>query len=99
MSSSETRHNLKDFDAYTDRNGQNFGTDEPLDVARPAALAQALESDPSWQAEVARIAAGRSPVDSVSGGSVATVEETEAETPDENIKKISDPSLSSSKAP
>lgn len=38
---------LRDFNAYADRNGQDFGQDSPLDVARPADLQRALQEDRS----------------------------------------------------
>ena len=89
----EGRPSLRNFDAYSDRNGQNQGQDDPLDLARPAHLQRALESDPSWQAEVARLASDRSRIDSIAGGSVETVEATEAETPPENLSRIGDATL------
>lgn len=96
-SSNSTRPNLREFDAYTDRNGQDFGQDEARDVGRPAELQHSLQSDPSWQAETARIASGFPRLDSVAGGSVASVEATEAETPPENLRHISDPTPSTNK--
>ena len=92
-----TRPNLREFDAYADRNGQDFGQDEARDVGRPAELQHSVQSDPSWQAETARIASGYSRLDSVGGGSIASVEATEAETPAENLRHISDPSPSPKK--
>ena len=89
----EKRPSLRDFDAYADRNGQDFGQDSPLDVARPGKLQEELNSDPSWQAEVARIASDGPRLDAIGGGSIATSEQTAAETPPENIRRISDPSL------
>lgn len=89
---SATRSNLREFDAYADRNGQDFGQDEARDVGRPAELQRELESDPGWQAETARIASGHKRLDSVGGGSVASVEATEAETPAENLRHIGDAS-------
>lgn len=86
------RPNLKEFDAYTDRNGQDFGQDEARDVGRPAELQRELESDPGWQAETARIASGHQRLDSVAGGSTASVEATEAETPPENLRHLGDAS-------
>jgi len=87
------RRSLRDFDAYADRNGQDMGQDSPLDVARPAKLQSLLNEDPSWQAETARIASGLSRIDSIEGGSVETSEATAAETPPQNIRHISDPTL------
>lgn len=86
------RPNLRDFDPYTDRNGQDFGQDEARDVGRPETLQRELESDPSWQAETARVASDFQRLDSTGGGSIASVEATEAETPAENLRHISDPS-------
>ena len=93
-SSRAERPNLREFDAYADRNGQDFGQGEARDVGRPAELQHALQSDPSWQAETARIASGYPRLDSVAGGSIASVEATEAETPPENLRHISDPTPS-----
>ena len=89
----EKRPSLRDFDPYTDRNGQDFGQDSPLDVARPDTLQRELASDPSWQAEVARIASDQPRLDAIAGGSIATSEATAAETPPENLRRISDASL------
>ena len=86
------RPNLRDFDADADRNGQDLGQDEARDVGRPEILRKALESDPSWQAETARVASDFQRLDSVGGGSVSSVEATEAETPPENLRHIWDPS-------
>ncbi|GJD50158.1 hypothetical protein OPKNFCMD_2895 [Methylobacterium crusticola] len=88
------RPNLRSFDAYADRNGQDMGQDDPLDLARPADLQRRLNEDPDWDAEVARIASDRQRLDATQGGSIATVEATEAETPAENLRRISDPSTS-----
>ena len=89
-----SRPNLREFDAYADRNGQDFGQDEARDVGRPADLQHAMESDPSWQAETARAASDYSRLDSVGGGSIASVEATEAETPPETLRHLSDASTS-----
>lgn len=91
---SATRSNLREFDAYADRNGQDVGQDETRDVGRPAELQRELDSDPGWQAETARIASGHQRLDSVGGGSIASVEATEAETPAENLRHIGDASTS-----
>jgi hypothetical protein len=88
------RSNLREFDAYADRNGQDLGQDAARDVGRPAELQREMHSDPSWQAETARTASGSHRVDSVSGGSIASVEATEAETPPENLRHIGDASTS-----
>jgi len=89
------RPSLRDFNAYADRNGQDFGQDNPGDVARPDDLQRELNRDPQAQAETARLASDRSRLDSIGGGSIGTVEATEAETPPEHLKRISDPSLPS----
>ena len=68
------------------------GSDEARDVGRPETLQRELESDPSWQAETARVASDFQRLDSTGGGSIASVEATEAETPAENLRHISDPS-------
>lgn len=86
------RSNLREFNAHADRNGQDLGQDEARDVGRPAELQHELESNPDWQAETARIASGHQRLDSVSGGSTASVEATEAETPPENLRHIGDAS-------
>lgn len=88
------RPSLRDFDAYADRNGQDLGQDSPLDVGRPAKLQSLLAEDPGWQAETARTASGFPRQDSLSGGSIETSEATAAETPPENLRRISDPTLS-----
>ncbi len=87
-----THDSLRDFNAHADRNGQDLGQDSPLDVARPAELERARQEDPSWQAETARTASGFHRRDSTEGGTVGSVEATEAETPSENLRRISDPS-------
>ncbi|CAA2100168.1 hypothetical protein MBUL_00535 [Methylobacterium bullatum] len=85
---SASRPSLKDFDAYTDRNGQDLGQDEARDIGLPERTQHDLKSDPSGQAETARIASG-------TPGSDAT-DATEAEVPAENIRAIGD---ASQKAP
>lgn len=85
------RPSLKSFDAYADRNGQDLGQDDPRDVGNPADLRHAMTEDPGRQAEAARIASGSERLDATEGGSVATVEATEAETPPENLRRIGDP--------
>lgn len=82
----EKRPSLKDFDPYTDRNGQDFGQDSPLDVARPDDLQRELASDPGGEAETARVASGRR--------SEGATDAVEAEVPRENVDRISNPSLS-----
>ncbi|AWN38732.1 hypothetical protein [Methylobacterium radiodurans] len=88
----EPHDSLRSFDAYADRNGQDLGQDEARDVARPARLQQGMAESPDWQAEMARIASGFPRRDATGGGSIASVEATEAETPPENLERISNPS-------
>ncbi|WP_019906772.1 hypothetical protein [Methylobacterium sp. 77] len=78
------RPSLKDFDAYTDRNGQDLGQDDARDIGIPARTQHDLKSDPSGESETARIASGMP-------GQDAT-DETEAETPPENLRHIGDAS-------
>ncbi|MFY9291455.1 MAG: hypothetical protein WAP03_12270 [Methylorubrum rhodinum] len=78
-----TRPSLKDFDATADRNGQDFGTASPLDVGIPSRTQAELKGNPDGTAEAARIASG-------TPGQDAT-DQTEAETPPENLRRISDP--------
>ena len=85
--------NLKSFDAYVDENGQNMGQDSPTDVARPAELQRRMNSEASGEAETARLASDSTRLDSIEGGSMDTSEQTEAETPKENIDRISDPRI------
>ncbi|MDB5511688.1 MAG: hypothetical protein JWR08_1171 [Enterovirga sp.] len=84
---------LKSFDAYRDENGQNMGQDAPTDLARPADLQRHLNSDPSWESETARVASGFARADSVEGGSVESSDQTAAETPPDNLARISDASI------
>jgi hypothetical protein len=86
------RPNLRSFDADADRNGQDLGQDEARDLARPAELQRELDSDPGWQAQTARTASGRDRLDSIAGGSIGSVEATEAETPPENLRHLGDAS-------
>jgi hypothetical protein len=81
---SPDRPSLKAFDAYADRNGQDFGTDSPLDAGIPSRTQADLKSNPDGTAETARIASGTERQDAV--------DQTEAETPAENLRRISDPS-------
>lgn len=76
---------LRDFDPYTDRNGQDNGEDSPLDLAIPAETQRELASNPGGEAETARIASGRSNEDATAA--------VEAEVPKANIDRISDASL------
>ena len=91
-SDAPARPNLRDFDPYTDRNGQDLGQDEARDVGLPDRLQHTLQSDPGGDAEAARIASGFPRQDAISGGSIASVEAVEAATPPENLRRISDPS-------
>jgi hypothetical protein len=86
----EKRPSLRDFDPYTDRNGQDLGQDSPLDVGVPSRTQHDLKSDPAWEAQVARRASDYDRLDSI--GSTDASEETAAETPPENLRRISDPS-------
>ena len=92
MADQAKTENLKTFDAYRDENGQFMGQDAPTDLARPDDLQRRLNSDPSWEAETARGASGFARLDSVGGGSVESSDQTAAETPPENIARISDAS-------
>ncbi len=87
------RHSLREFNAYADRNGQDFGQESPLDVARPADLQRVLQEDPGGQAQAARIASDFDRLDAISGGSIESVEAVEAATPPENLRRISDPTF------
>ena len=89
---------LKSFDAYADRNGQDVGGDSSLDLGIAARTQHDLNSDPMSEAETARHASGFDHVDSRDGGTIATVEATEAETPPENLRRISDPTPRASTA-
>ncbi|WP_336487857.1 hypothetical protein [Methylobacterium nigriterrae] len=74
------RPSLKQFDAYTDRNGQDLGGESPLDVGVPSRTQADLKGDPSGQAESARLASGLPRQDAT--------DETEAETPPENLRRL-----------
>ena len=88
METSPNRPSLKEFDADADRNGQDFGTDSPLDLGVPSRTQADLKGNPDGTAETARIASGTDR----SGASQDAVDQTEAETPEENLRRISDPS-------
>lgn len=90
MADTNQRQSLKDFDAYADRNGQDLGQDSPLDVGLPQRTQADLKSDPSGEAETARIASG-------TPGENAT-DATEAETPPENLRRLRGESTSTSEA-
>lgn len=90
MADTNQRQSLKDFDAYADRNGQDLGQDSPLDVGLPQRTQADLKSDPSGEAETARIASG-------TPGENAT-DATEAETPPENLRRLRGETTSTSEA-
>jgi len=90
MADTNQRQSLKDFDAYADRNGQDRGQDSPLDVGLPQRTQADLKSDPSGEAETARIASG-------TPGQDAT-DATEAETPPENLRRLRGEDSSASEA-
>lgn len=81
----QSRPSLRGFDAYADRNGQDNGADDARDLARPGHTQADLQRDPMGEAETARIASGRTLDDATDA--------TAAETPPENLRHISDPSL------
>ena len=99
MAQDKDRPSLRDFNPHADQNGQFMGQDSPLDVAHPADLQKHLNENPSGQAETARLASDRQRRDSVEGGSIETSEATASETPAENIRRISDPTLSGGRKP
>jgi hypothetical protein len=80
MADQTGRPSLKDFDAYTDRNGQDLGQDSPRDLGLAARTQADLKRDPAGDAQAARIASG-------TPGSDAT-DATEAETPRENLDRL-----------
>ncbi|MFE1600248.1 hypothetical protein [Methylobacterium sp. ID0610] len=86
----QARPSLRDFDPYTDRNGQDMGQDSPLDVGIPSRTQEDLKSDPNWDAQVARIASDDQRLDSI--GATDASEQTARETPPETLRRISDPS-------
>lgn len=86
-----SRPSLKTFDAYADRNGQDLGSDSPLDIGLPSRTQADLKSNPDGLSEAARLASGTPRQDAV--------EQTEAETPKENLRRISDPSSSPASSP
>lgn len=80
MTEGTKRPSLKDFDAASDRNGQDLGQSSPLDVGVPARTQHDLMSDPAGEVQTARVASG-------TPGSDAT-DATEAETPPENLRRL-----------
>ena len=93
MADDRDRPSLRDFNPHADQNGQFMGQDSPLDVAHAADLQKQMNENPDGQAETARLASSRQRLDSIEGGSIETSDATAAETPEENIRRISDPSL------
>jgi hypothetical protein len=86
-----SRRSLRDFDPYTDRNGQDNGEDSALDVAHAAATDRQLACNPNGEAETARLASGRPNLGATDADGT---EATEAEVPRETIERMSNPSLS-----
>ena len=86
----EARPSLQDFDPYTDRNGQDMGQDSPLDVGLARQTQHDVKSDPADEARIARAASDFNRLDAI--GATDAVDATEAETPPENLRRISDPS-------
>ncbi|GEP11035.1 hypothetical protein [Methylobacterium gnaphalii] len=82
-----SRPSIKTFDGQADRNGQNLGAESPLDVGIPSRTQADLKSEPNGEAEAARIASGQPRQDAS--------DQTAAETPSENLRRISDPSTAS----
>jgi hypothetical protein len=93
MANERDRPSLRDFNPHADQNGQFMGQDSPVDLAHSADLQKHLNEDPGGGAETARLASSLQRRDSVEGGSIETSDATAAETPAENIRRISDPSL------
>ena len=91
----QDRRSLRDLNRHADRKGHDFGQADALDVTRPEDRQREWTRNPQGQAEPARLASDHTRLDAVSGGSIGTVEATEAETPPENLRRISDPSLPS----
>ncbi|GJD95811.1 hypothetical protein [Methylobacterium iners] len=89
MTDETRRPSLKDFDAYTDRNG-DVGQEDARDVGIAARTQADLRRDPMAQAEAARWASGTPRQDATDA--------TEAETPPENLRRISDPTPKSTDA-
>lgn len=87
------RPSLRDFDPYTDRNGQDMGQDSPLDVGVPARTQGDMAHDPAGPARDARVASDFNRLDAI--GATDGSQATEDETPPENLRRISDPSTGS----
>ncbi|TNC14251.1 hypothetical protein FF100_08735 [Methylobacterium terricola] len=86
----QARPSLRDFDPYTDRNGQDMGQDSPLDVGVPARTQGDMAHDPAGPARDARVASDFNRLDAI--GATDGSQATEDETPPENLRRISDPS-------
>ncbi|MCF4128496.1 hypothetical protein [Methylobacterium sp. SyP6R] len=86
----QARPSLRDFDPYTDRNGQDLGQDSPLDVGVPPRTQEDMTHDPMGQAQDARTASDFNRLDAI--GATDGSQATEDETPPENLRRISDPS-------
>ena len=71
------------FDPYPDRRGQGDGSE-----VSPAEYQRIIQEDPSWQAQEVRLSSDQPRLDSTSGGSIDSVNATEAETPPENLRRI-----------
>lgn len=85
----QARPSLREFDPYTDRNGQDMGQDSPLDVGVPSRTQQDLKSNPMGEAGTARTASDEDRLDSI--GATDASEQTAAETPPETLRRIGDP--------
>jgi hypothetical protein len=95
----QERRSLREFNAYADREGENAGRDPEIDLPRAGETQRRMASDPSAEGEIARLASDQSRQDSIKGGSIATSEATAAETPAENIERISDPRIGGGASP
>lgn len=87
-----TRHSLRDFDAYADRNGAVYGEDDALDVGEARRTRHDMTSDPSGPAQTARTASDGDRIDAIEGGTVETSDATAAETPPETLRHLGDAS-------
>lgn len=90
MADDNQRPSLKNFNATADRNGQDLGQDSALDVGLPQMTQADLKSNPSGEAEAARIASGTPRQDATDA--------TEAETPPENLRHLRGEDSSTSEA-
>ncbi|TGD99012.1 hypothetical protein [Methylobacterium nonmethylotrophicum] len=89
----QARPSLRDFDPYTDRNGQDMGQDSPLDLGVPQRTQRDMDHDPMGEARDARIASDFYRRDAI--GAIDGSQATADETPPENLRRISDPSTGS----